>query len=176
MPSPRADFEMAPHTDIAQGTDSCPLSLKWTYVVVLDLRVHRQLIQRHGFNDDDLAPEFGLDALIEGDFDPRQALTLLRRERRRFLNAHTNFGYPDRMEENLRALANLLGLDEAELRVLGFCVLMNTDPILDSAMDLLGLLGFNCALRVLSALLDVSRQDLSRCLSKDGSLVRAGLL
>lgn len=176
MPIPRTDFEMEPHADEPQGTDSCPLSRQWTYAIVLDLGGHRQLIQRHGFNDDDLAAELGLEALIEDEFDPRQALALLRRERRRFMNTHANFGYPDRMEENLQALANLVGLNEAERHVLGFCVLMNTDPILDSAVDLLGLLGFNRSLRVLSALLEIPRQELSQCLSKDGRLVRAGLL
>lgn len=176
MPIPRTDFEMELHFDEPQGTDSCPLSHQWTYAIVLDLGGHRQLIQRHGFNDDDLATELGLGALIEDDFEPGQALARLRRERRRFMNAHASFEYPDRMHENLQALASLVGLDEAELRVLGFCVLMNTDPILDSAVDLLGLLSFNRSLRVLSSLLEIPRQELSRCLSKEGRLIRAGLL
>jgi len=70
----------------------------------------------------------------------------------------------------------LLELDAAELRILGFCVLMHTDPTLTNAADELGMLGFNRMLAVLSTLLDIPQLQLTRYLSNDGQLVRSGLL
>ncbi|MGY2204347.1 MULTISPECIES: AAA family ATPase [Pseudomonas] len=80
------------------------------------------------------------------------------------------------LEENLEALGELLELDAAELRILGFCVLMHTDPTLTNAADELGMLGFNRMLAVLSTLLDIPQLQLTRYLSNDGQLVRSGLL
>ena len=70
----------------------------------------------------------------------------------------------------------MLELDAAELRILGFCVLMHTDPTLTNAADELGMLGFNRMLAVLSTLLDIPQLQLIRYLSNDGQLVRSGLL
>ncbi len=70
----------------------------------------------------------------------------------------------------------MLELDAAELRILGFCVLMHTDPTLTNAADELGMLGFNRMLAVLSTLLDIPQLQLTRYLSNDGQLVRSGLL
>ncbi|MGY2157081.1 AAA family ATPase [Pseudomonas tolaasii] len=80
------------------------------------------------------------------------------------------------LEENLEALGELLELDAPELRILGFCVLMHTDPTLTNAADELGMLGFNRMLAVLSTLLDIPQLQLTRYLSNDGQLVRSGLL
>ena len=121
--------------------------------------------------------ELGLQALIdEEDFHPRQALLRLKGERKLFDETVTDCDYPDLLEDNLEALGELLGLDAAELRILGFCVLMQTDPTLNNAADLLGMLGFNRMIAVLSALLEIPQLQLTRYLSNDGRLVRAGLL
>lgn len=42
------------------NADTCALPLKWSFMMMLDLGRHRNLIQRHGFNDDELAIELGL--------------------------------------------------------------------------------------------------------------------
>ncbi|WP_262383120.1 AAA family ATPase [Pseudomonas gessardii] len=97
-------------------------------------------------------------------------------ERKLFDETFTTYDYPDMLEENLEALGELLELDAAELRILGFCVLMHTDPTLTNAADELGMLGFNRMLAVLSTLLDIPQLQLTRYLSNDGQLVRAGLL
>ena len=97
-------------------------------------------------------------------------------ERKLFDETFTDCDYPDLLEDNLDALGELLGLDAAELRILGFCVLMQTDPTLNNAADLLGMLGFNRMLAALSALLEIPQLQLTHYLSNDGRLVRAGLL
>ncbi len=177
MPIPRSLNRSKVRSSGPHNADTCALTLKWSFMMMLDLGGHRNLIQRHGFNDDDLAIELGLQALIdEEDFHPRQALLRLKGERKLFDETFTDCDYPDLLEENLEALGELLGLDAAELRILGFCVLMQTDPTLNNAADLLGMLGFNRMLAAISALLEIPQLQLTHYLSNDARLVRAGLL
>ena len=177
MPIPRSLNRSNVRSSGPHNADTCALTLKWSFMMMLDLGGHRNLIQRHGFNDDELAIELGLQALIdEEDFHPRQALLRLKGERKLFDETFTTYDYPDMLEENLEALGELLGLDVAELRILGFCVLLHTDPTLNNAADELGMLGFNRMLAALSTLLDIPQLQLIRYLSNDGQLVRAGLL
>ena len=177
MPIPRSLNRSNVRSSGPHNADTCALTLKWSFMMMLDLGGHRNLIQRHGFNDDELAIELGLQALIdEEDFHPRQALLRLKGERKLFDETSTTYDYPDMLEENLEALGELLGLDVAELRILGFCVLLHTDPTLNNAADELGMLGFNRMLAALSTLLDIPQLQLIRYLSNDGQLVRAGLL
>lgn len=161
-----------PHSD-----DTCELSIKWAYMMLLDLGGHRNFIQRHGFNEDSVAAELGLQDLIdEDDFDTGMALRRLRKERKAFDQAYPVVSYPDRLVRNLKALASLIGLDDIDQRLLGFCVMLHSDPILSDAADLLGALGFNRMLKSLSVLLDVPQKRLQPYLSKDGSLMRSGLV
>lgn len=137
--------------DSRRAADTCALSLKWSFQLMLDLGGHRNLISRHGLNDDDLARELGLAKWVDRDeYSPPQALSALRRAARAFEASNPDTPYPDRLGSNLEALGTLLGLEEAELRVLGFCVLMHIDPVLCDATDQLGMVGFNRAMKVLA--------------------------
>ncbi|HCH75434.1 ATPase [Stutzerimonas stutzeri] len=159
------------------GTDSCPLSLRWAFSIMLDLGGHRQLIQRHGFNDDGVATELGLGELVDADeFDAALALRQLKRARKAFDQPQTMVGYPDRLAQNLATLGRLLGLDDNEQRLFGFCVMMHTDSTLSDAAEMLGSMGYNRTLRALSVLLDIPQQALPDLLSREGRLVRSGLL
>ena len=46
--------------DSLRVADTCPLSLKWSFQLMLDLGGHHTFIGRHGFNHDKLARELGL--------------------------------------------------------------------------------------------------------------------
>ena len=75
MPIPRSLNRSKVRSSSPHNADTCPLSLKWSFMMMLDLGGHRNLIQRHSFSDDELATELGLQTLIdEEDFHPRQAL------------------------------------------------------------------------------------------------------
>lgn len=158
-------------------TDTCPLSLRWSYQLLLELGGHRNFITRHGFNDYELAHELGLQKWAEDDtFDTARVLAALRRSARTFHAQHPQPAYPDRLGNNLAALAGLLGLNEAELRILGFCVLMFCDPTLSDATDQLGLLGINRTMKVLSVLLGLDLPTVEACLARGSTLMRSGLL
>lgn len=159
-----------------RAVDTCALSLTWSYQLLLELGGHRNFICRHGFNDDELAHELGLQKWIDDDYSPSQALAALRKHARAFQADYPQPDYPDQLANNLAALGTLLGLNEAELRILGFCVLMHCDPTLNDATDQLGMLGLNRAMKVLSVLLGIDLQTVEGCLGHTSALMRSGLL
>ena len=163
--------------DNQRAADTCPLSLKWCFQLLLELGGHRNFLGRHGFNDDDLALGLGLEKWVDDDeYSAAEALTTLRQDARKFQAAHPQASYPDRLASNLGELGALLNLSEAELRILGFCVLMHNDPVLSDATDQLGMLGFKRAVKVLSVLLGLTLPEVEAGLGLDSPLIRAGLL
>lgn len=176
-----------PHSD-----EVSPLTLQWIFTLIQDLGGHRQLINERGFSDGALARELGL-ADLEDDCPPswdedafprnarqpgsrQPALNRLKVERRLFLRAFPQPGYPDNLQENLDKLAQLIGLDETDCALLGFCVLMHSDALLEEATDQLGQVGFNRTLRVLATLLGHPVEAIRKSLSGDGALIRSGLV
>lgn len=173
MHSPLTPF--AP--DNLRAVDTCPLSLKWCFQLLLELGGHRNFLGRHGFDDDDLALGLGLAKWVDNEnYSPADVLTTMRQDARTFQADHPHASYPDRLGSNLEALGTLLKLSEAQLRVLGFCVLMHNDPVLSDATDQLGMLGFKRAMKVLSVLLGLPLPEVEACLALDSPLTRAGLL
>lgn len=163
--------------DSRRAVDTCPLSLKWSYQLLLELGGHRNFICRHGFNDDDLAQELGLGKWVDSDdYTAALALAALRKSARTFDSDFPDAGYPDNLASNLEALGELLGLTEAELRILGFCTLMHCDPTLSDATDQLGMLGLNRAMKVLSVVLGLPLPTVEACLGRNSPLMRSGML
>jgi transitional endoplasmic reticulum ATPase len=160
-----------------RGVDTCPLSLKWAHQILLELGAHRAFISRHGLGDEGLAIELGLVEWIDhDDYTQAKALSTLRRQSRKFHAEHPSPQYPDRLGANLIALGKLLDLDDAALQVMGFCILLQSDPVLAEATDQLGLLGYNRTLKVLSVLLGQSLAQVEACVGNNSVLTRAGLL
>lgn len=163
--------------DSLRAADTCALSLKWSFQLMLELGGHRTFMGRHSFNDDELARELGLAEWVDDqEYNAAQALKALRQNARAFKVDYPHPSYPDRLASNIQSLAALLQLSDAELRVLGFCVLMHNDPMLSDATDQLGVLGYNRALKSLSVLLGLPLTEVRTCLSRDSQLVRTGLL
>lgn len=163
--------------DSRRANDTCALSLKWSFQVLLELGGHRTFVGRHCLSDDDLAYELNLDQWVDCDtYKPALALEHLRKNARKFHASQPRVGYPDNLAANLDALGTLLKLSQAQLQVLGFCMLMHCDPTLNDAVDKLGLLGFKRVLKVLSALLGLPMATVQACLAHDSPLMRTGLL
>lgn len=84
---------------------------------------------------------------------------------------------PSGLEENLNKLAKIVGLNPTEKTILGFSVLLHTEPILEWVIDLLGndLSGFSIH-RQLSRILEVDEKSIQEALTHDGKLFQSGLL
>lgn len=195
---PKPTRKSGPHSQ-----DTCPLAIAWMFKLMLDCSGHRGFTNHCCFSDDDVARELGVYWLIEADdSDDEEAvpvpvflthrsgpskkarkpsfhertLAALRAERKLFDKAFPNPVLPDNLQANLENLAQLIGLDEIEQKLIGFCSLMNTDTLLDDCCNQLGYIGFNRLTRVLSILLDVPQNDIRVRLSAEGRLVQSGLI
>ena len=181
--------------------DMCPLALSWMFKLIIDCGGHREFINHSCFSDDDVARELGVYWLVEVEEDDyegdapalllmrarasnialkssfqERALTALRHERKLFDRAFPYPELPDNLQANLENLAQLIGLDDVEQKLIGFYSLMNTDTLLDDCCNQLGYIGFNRLIRVLSTLLNVPQNDLRLRLSAEGRLVQSGLI
>lgn len=179
--------------------DTSPLALAWMFKLMIDCSGHRSFITHRCFSDDDVARELGVYWLVEDDEDAvpvpaflthrsgsakqarkfgfhERALAALRAERTLFDKAFPAPTLPDNLQVNLANLAQLIGLDDIEQKLIGFCSVMNTDALLDDCCNQLGYIGFNRLIRVLSMLLDVPQNDLRVRLSAEGRLVQSGLI
>lgn len=183
--------------------DTSPLALAWMFKLMIDCSGHRGFINHRCFSDDDVARELGVYWLVEDDDSDgedavrvpaflthrsgssnqarklgfhERALAALRAERTLFDKAFPAPTLPDNLQVNLANLAQLIGLDDIEQKLIGFCSVMNTDALLDDCCNQLGYIGFNRLIRVLSILLDVPQNDLRVRLSAEGRLVQSGLI
>lgn len=153
------------------------LAMKWAYRLMIDHGGHRRLIHPHGFDDEGLAADLGLAEMAGSNaYDPTQALLRLIGEHRAFDRAFPAPDYPDRLKDNLHTLAELIGMNKVEQRLLGLCVLLQTDSLLGSAASHLGQLGLVQTLEVLAALLDIPEEDILPYLYNESCLARHGLL
>ncbi len=197
---PKAARKSGPHNQ-----DTCPLALRWMFKLMIDCGGHRDFINHGCFSDDDVARELGIywlvDAAESGEEDEddspfpgilpgrarhsnlarkssfqERSLAELRKERKLFDKAFPSPELPDNLQANLTKLAQLIGLDEIEQKLISFCSVMNTDTLLDDCCNELGHIGFNRLIRVLSTLLDIPQNELRLRLSAEGRLVQSGLL
>lgn len=172
------------HLNSPEG-DTCPLTKLWMFALILDLGGHQRLINDHGFNDDAIARYLGLNALLDERSDEapdrqssfrQRAMRLLKQQRQQLKQQHLTAEYPDPLKDNLSQLGCLIGLDDLEQRLLGFCALLHTDGLLEDACCLLEEISFNRALVILAHLLDAPRETIRQRLAKKGLLVLSGLL
>lgn len=84
---------------------------------------------------------------------------------------------PPPLRNNLDKLGEIVGLNPVEKKLLGFSVLVHAEPILESAVDLMGsdLSGF-AVQRPLSQILNLTEQSVQDALSRNGKLFQSGLL
>ena len=84
---------------------------------------------------------------------------------------------PSELNANLTKLAKVVGLNPTEKNLLGFSVLLHAEPILESAIDLLGsgLAGFLIH-RQLSGIFRIDEKCIQDALRRDGKLFQSGLI
>lgn len=85
--------------------------------------------------------------------------------------------FPQALESNLRALADVVGLNRIEINLLGLAVLIHTENILDAGCSLLGnnLSGYNIE-RILAPMLGLAPEQVAHALQRSEKLATSGLL
>jgi ATP-dependent 26S proteasome regulatory subunit len=155
-----------------------PSVLLWMLRMLVPLAGHRELVGSRGFSDDRLARALGLGEWIDPedrDFDADIVRARLR-ELHREAEHKPDKALPPILRANIDRLADLVGMSEAECRVLGFTTLLHHEQELDKAADTLGALSSSAIVDVLAALLDLPEYEVRNALSSQGVLARSGLL
>lgn len=156
-----------------------PLLRLWTLRVLVPLGGHKKFITKRGFCNDQIAEALGLEKWIEPDddnFDLRKVRSALRRLHQTAEKSTQDFAIPEHLSVNVNRLAELVGLDATDCRILEFTVLMNNVGIFDETLDCLGYLTTMAVFRVLSTILGIPEQEVRHALSGKGALSRSGLL
>lgn len=169
-----------------------PIIRLWLLRLLVPLECHREFIGKQGFNSDEIAELFSLqadhcaaedaDVMDAADstaqcFNAHFALTQLKRC---YAEAQQNTDpviLPQPLEGNIQQLAVQMGLSAVECRILAFTVLINTNRLLNHACDWLGsAVGPLKVYHVLSVLLDVSEAEIRSALAIRSVLSQSALV
>jgi SpoVK/Ycf46/Vps4 family AAA+-type ATPase len=167
-----ARSEHPTHADVVSSTRL------WMLRMLIPLAGHRDFIGVRGFSDDSLARALGFHEWVDPedcDFDAAVVRASLR-DMHRQAERHTDKALPAILHANIARLANLVGMSDAECRILAFATLLHRERELDKAADTLGVLSSTAVCDVLSVVLELPMQDVRAALGMHGVLARSGLL
>jgi transitional endoplasmic reticulum ATPase len=177
---------LLPHNLLTPSDDSPPLLpdpvLKRLILrVMVTLGGSKRLLGRECYNDDNLAIFLGL-PILESEFgdDNPYSLPEAQGRLRKLLAASESETVPWTVNPVLKAnshrLANLMGLDALEQKLLEFAVVLHNHRFLADACDYLDGLPNQRLMHVLSVLLDASPLAMRTALAPKGRLASSGLL
>ena len=169
-----------PHRYSRSSYDSTERLIRlWLLRLLVPLAAHREFLGPHGMQSDTLAEAIGLAHWVDPDchdFDVSLVRAELRQLHARAESEDRECCVPSALAANVSRLATLVGLSEADCRILEFAVLIHTDSLLDDTADWLGKLPSPKVCHALSVLLDLPEADLRRTLSTRGLLAQSGLV
>ena len=144
----------------------------------MPLECRRQLIGNTEYVSDEIALLFALPGAASiSQFDARKARLKLFRSYQEAEKQAAKLSLPTLLADNIKRLADLVGLSDAECQLLGFAVLLSNNRLLNEATVWLG--GELSTLKVyqaLSVLLGVSEEAIRDALATHSVLSQTGLL
>jgi SpoVK/Ycf46/Vps4 family AAA+-type ATPase len=147
--------------------------------MLITLGGHRSFLQRHGFQNDNLAEQLTVAYLEhEPSFDQAKALFVLRHrlQETEAIHQQTPLGYPEVFKKNLLRLQEELSLNDHEIKILGFTIFLHADSLLDDTADYLEHLTAIKLYRALSVILEIEEKDIKDALANRSMLSRSGLV
>lgn len=151
----------------------------WLLRMLVPLNAQKEFISKHGIQNDKLAENLGLAAPSDNapaDEGIKQARLQLRRF---YVAAEKQFQkaeLPVALTQNIRRLADLIGVTETDCRILEFAILIHNDRLLDDTADWLGHLSTAQVCQTLSVILAEPESAIRTALSSKGVLIQSGLV
>ncbi len=162
------------------GTKPLPPPVKlWILRSLILLECHQKLICSHGFENDRLASAIGLEDWVSVDeytFMPgavKKDLLKLYHQAEKDFPTHP---VPDLLQNNVRKLAELIGLNDTDCRILEFAALLYDNKSLQQVTYYLEDLTNADVTETLSTLLDIPAKEVRDSLNHEGRLKQSGLL
>ncbi|MBU2051448.1 MAG: ATP-binding protein, partial [Gammaproteobacteria bacterium] len=156
-------------------TDIEPAILLWVYRILIKLNVHSEFVDQHGVNHDGLSQLLNIDATCT-DFDLKSVRSQLNRNYKKAEKFSEETHYASSLRTNISRLAELVGLNDTDSRILEFAIFIHTEPFLDEIADGIGKLSSLKLYRILSVILGIPLFDIRASLCSNGLLSRSGLL
>ncbi len=170
-----------------------PLVKLWMLRILVLLGGQREFVGVHGFRNDSLGIALGLghwvdeaefdlpDYLKSGagngsEFEVKRVKQALRQMHQQAESDKPQGMASEFMCRNMRRLAELVGLDETDCKILSFAVAIHSERLLDDTGDFLGQLSSSKVFQVLSVLLELPESVVRTALSAQGILARSGLV
>ena len=126
-----------PFITAANSADLEPVMQLWVLRILVPMGWHRQFVERHGFHNDNFAYALGLGHWLDPDaqgFDAKAVLLELRQLYRKAEKNAQNNQLPARLLRNVAKLADLLGLNATDCRILEFAVSVRNGGLLVEAV------------------------------------------
>jgi SpoVK/Ycf46/Vps4 family AAA+-type ATPase len=161
------------------SSDHHPVTLLWVLRILVPLGGHREFLRPHGFSNDSLAQLIGLGRWLDpatSDFDLRAVQLELRLLHEKAEKMWAEASPPTCLRSNVEKLADLVGLNATECRIMEFAVSIHTDRLLDDTADWLGFLSSVKVFHALSVILKCPEPEIRRSLGAQGILARSGLV
>ena len=159
--------------DVKQQT----LISQWALTVLLELRVWKQLEGKScgGFTSDrDILVAVGLEHLEDEEMNKKEFLEALESQQEKFAD---KTALPNKyLAKNCHEIAKYIGLNNAEQQILSFTVILKENLGLQEVTGKLGDVNIEALAIILSTILELGRQETRDALSRQGLLVRSGLL
>jgi AAA+ superfamily predicted ATPase len=147
--------------------------------ILVPLNGHIEFINNMGIQNDLLAEILGLATpadMVFQELEIKKARAQLRKlyvaGEKKYLKAEL----PRELTENIRRLADLVGLSAIDCRILEFVTLLHTDRLLDDTADWLGMLSTAQVYLALSLILGHPESDIRQALASRGALAQSGIV
>jgi len=149
----------------------------WALTVLLELRGWKQLEGKScsGFTADrDILAAVGLEHLEDEEMNKKEFLEVLESQQEKFADKPA---LPNKyLAKNCQEIAKYIGLNNPEQQILLFTVILKEDLGLQEVTGKLGDVNIEVLTIILSTILELGRQETRDALSRQGLLVRSGLL
>lgn len=157
------------------------ITVLWLLRLMVPLSGYKLLLRRNDFRDDDLAKALGFSGYFAGSnsikYDQLEIKTQLFKDWELAENNKATFEFKNNeLEQNLRSLSNLVGLNNTEQAMVMFAVCVHNNQILENACSMLGTQNIRSLIRVFGISLDIPESEIRKALHPGSLLSSSGIL
>lgn len=152
---------------------------QWILRILVPLGGHRNFLASNFVTNDEIASAIGLDSWLEKpdvSYSFGGALAVLREAHQSAEAGRWIYRPPKALAHNVAQIAKLVGLNQVEVRILEFLVLLHNEQLLDEAADDLGHLNDSKVCHIIAVILDIPESRILNALAPKSLLAKTGLV